>query len=285
MARKYEIITELYQRTMASLTAPSVWQEFLTTACRNFRLPFDEQTLLFAQRPDATAVLPIEGPGGWNQRFGRWVNRGANGIAVFDGEHTGRPRLKYYFDISDTHASRFSRPVPVFAMRPEFAPAVIETLENRFGELEDTATLADALLSAAKNAVEDNIQDYLAELKYYKEGSFLEELDDLNLEVQYRRALQNSVGFMLLVRCGSDPAAYFIEDDFRDVTDFNTPNTLNALGTATGDIGQLCLGEISRTVLNLQRQAQIQNRTFANRAQSRYPVRENQTTQPESLMV
>ena len=281
MARKYEIITELYQRTMASLTAPSVWQEFLTTACRNFRLPFDEQTLLFAQRPDATAVLPIEGPGGWNQRFGRWVNRGANGIAVFDGEHTGRPRLKYYFDISDTHASRFSRPVPVFAMRPEFAPAVIETLENRFGELEDTATLADALLSAAKNAVEDNIQDYLAELKYYKEGSFLEELDDLNLEVQYRRALQNSVGFMLLVRCGSDPAAYFIEDDFRDVTDFNTPNTLNALGTATGDIGQLCLGEISRTVLNLQRQAQIQNRTFANRAQSRYPVRENQTTQPE----
>lgn len=113
MARKYELITELYQRTVAGMTAPQEWQRFLATACHNFRLPFDQQVLLFAQRPDATAVLPIEGKNGWNKRFGRWVNRGATGIAVFDGDAVGRSRLKYYFDISDTHESRFARPVPV----------------------------------------------------------------------------------------------------------------------------------------------------------------------------
>ena len=165
MARKYELITELYQRTVAGLAAPQEWQRFLTTACRNFRLPFDEQVLIFAQRPDATAVLPIEGRNGWNQRFGRWVNRGATGIAVFDDTQPGRSRLKYYFDISDTHESRFARPVPVWTMRPEFEPAVIETLENSFGKLADQTGLAAALLSAAQNAVEDNMPDYLTELK------------------------------------------------------------------------------------------------------------------------
>lgn len=239
MARRYETITELYHETIAGLAAPQVWQSFLTTACHNFRLPFDEQVLLFAQRPDATAVLPIDGKNGWNQRFGRWVNRGATGIAVFDGDAVGRSRLKYYFDISDTHESRFARPVPIWTMRPEYEPAVTEALENSFGELEDKFDLAAALLSAAKNAVEDNMPDYLTELKYYKENSFLEELDDLNIEVEYRRALENSIGFMLLARCVIDPAEYFTDDDFRDVVDFNTPNTLNALGTATGDIGQM----------------------------------------------
>lgn len=168
MARRYEIITELYRKTVAGLAAPQVWQSFLTTACHNFRLPFDEQVLLYAQRPDATAVLPIEGKNGWNKRFGRWVNRGATGIAVFDGDAVGRSRLKYYFDISDTHESRFARPVPIWTMRPEYEPAVIEALENSFGELADKTDLAAALLSAAKNAVEDNMPDYLTELKYYK---------------------------------------------------------------------------------------------------------------------
>ena len=113
MARRYETITELYHKTIAGLATPQAWQSFLTTACHNFRLPFDEQVLLYAQRPNATAVLTIDGRNGWNQRFGRWVNRGATGIAVFDGDSIGRSRLKYYFDISDTHESRFSRPVPI----------------------------------------------------------------------------------------------------------------------------------------------------------------------------
>ena len=281
MARKYEIITELYRKTVLGLTSPQNWQSFLSTACHNFRLPFDEQVLLYAQRPDATAVLPIEGRNGWNRRFGRWVNRGATGIAVFDGESVGRSRLKYYFDISDTHESRFARPVPIWTMRPEYESTVIESLENSFGELEDKADLASALLSAAQNAVEDNMQDYLAELKYYKESSFLEELDDLNIEVEYRRTLENSIGFMLLVRCGIDPANYFTDDDFRDVVDFNTPNTLNALGAATGDIGQMCLSTISRTALTLQRQAEKANRTFEEKPAIQYSEAEIDTTTPE----
>ena len=278
MAIRYKALTELYLETQRSVTAPDQWRAFLASACRNYRLSFDEQLLVYAQRPDATAVLEIER---WNRQFGRWVNRGANGIAVFDGEHNGKPRLKYYFDISDTHEARFPRPVPLWTVREEYAPDIIETLENSFGELERKEDLGEALLSAAKNAVEDNMPDYLAELKTLTEGSFLEELDELNLEVEYRRAVQNSIGYMLLVRCGLDPSEYFEDMDFRDVTDFNTPQTLNALGVATGDISQMCLSAISRTVLALQRQPQKENRTFEPQQKNQYAVAEQEHAQPE----
>ena len=278
MAILYKALTELYRETQRKVTAPSEWQAFLAAACRNYRLTFDEQLLVYAQRPDATAVLEIER---WNRQFGRWVNRGANGIAVFDGEHNGKPRLKYYFDISDTHEARFPRPVPLWTVREEYAPDIIETLENSFGELEHKEDLGAALLSAAKNAVEDNMPDYLSELKSLTEGSFLEELDGLNLEVEYRRAVQNSIGYMLLGRCGLDPSEYFEDEDFRDVTDFNTPQTLNALGVAAGDISQMCLSAISRTVLALQRQPKKENRTFETQPQIQYAVTEQKTTQPE----
>lgn len=278
MAIRYKALTELYLETQRSVTAPDQWRAFLASACRNYRLSFDEQLLVYAQRPDATAVLEIER---WNRQFGRWVNRGANGIAVFDGEHNGKPRLKYYFDISDTHEARFPRPVPLWTVREEYAPDIVETLENSFGELERKEDLGEALLYAAKNAVEDNMPDYLAELKTLTEGSFLEELDELNLEVEYRRALQNSIGYMLLVRCGLDPSEYFEDEDFRDVLNFNTPQTLNALGVATGDISQMCLSAISRTVLALQRQPQKENRTFEPQQKNQYAVTEQENTQPE----
>ena len=278
MAILYKALTELYRETQRKVTAPSEWQAFLAAACRNYRLTFDEQLLVYAQRPDATAVLEIER---WNRQFGRWVNRGANGIAVFDCEHTGKPRLKYYFDISDTHEARFPRPVPLWTVREEYAPDIIETLENSFGELEHKEDLGEALLSAAKNAVEDNMPDYLSELKTLTEGSFLEELDELNLEVEYRRAVQNSIGYMLLVRCGLDPSDYFEDEDFRDVLNFNTPQTLNALGVATGDISQMCLSAISRTVLALKRQPQKENRTFEPQQKNQYAVTEQENTQPE----
>ena len=278
MAIRYKALTELYRETQRSVTAPDQWRAFLASACRNYRLSFDEQLLVYAQRPDATAVLEIER---WNRQFGRWVNRGANGIAVFDGEHNGKPRLKYYFDISDTHEARFPRPVPLWTVREEYAPDIIETLENSFGELEHKEDLGEALLSAAKNAVEDNMPDYLSELKNLTEGSFLEELDELNLEVEYRRAVQNSIGYMLLVRCGLDPSEYFEDEDFRDVLNFNTPQTLNALGVATGDISQMCLSAISRTVLALQRQPQKENRTFEPQQKNQYAVTEQENTQPE----
>ena len=278
MAIRYKALTELYQETQRSVTAPDQWRAFLASACRNYRLSFDEQLLVYAQLPDATAVLEIER---WNKRFGRWVNRGANGIAVFDGEHSGKQRLKYYFDVSDTHEGRFSRPVPLWTVRPEYAPDIIEALENSFGELEQKDNLGAALLSAANNAVEDNIHDYLSELYHLTEGSFLEELDEYNVEVMYRRALQTSIGYMLVVRCGLDPSEYFEDDDFRDVLNFNTPETLNALGVATGDISQMCLSEIARTTLALQRQPQKENRTFETAQQNRYPVTEQETKQPE----
>ena len=278
MAILYKALTELYRETQRKVTAPSEWQAFLAAACRNYRLTFDEQLLVYAQRPDATAVLEIER---WNRQFGRWVNRGANGIAVFDGEHNGKPRLKYYFDISDTHEARFPRPVPLWTVREEYAPDIIETLENSFGELEHKEDLGEALLSVAKNAVEDNMPDYLSELKTLTEGSFLEELDELNLEVEYRRAVQNSIGYMLLVRCGLDPSDYFEDEDFRDVLNFNTPQTLNALGVAAGDISQMCLSAISRTVLALQRQPQKENRTFEPQQKNQYAVTEQEHTQPE----
>ena len=278
MAIRYKALTELYQETQRSVTAPDQWRAFLASACRNYRLSFYEQLLVYAQRPDATAVLEIER---WNRQFGRWVNRGANGIAVFDWEHNGKSRLKYYFDISDTHEARFPRPVPLWTVREEYAPDIIETLENSFGELEHKEDLGEALLSAAKNAVEDNMPDYLSELKTLTEGSFLEELDELNLEVEYRRAVQNSIGYMLLVRCGLDPSDYFEDEDFRDVLNFNTPQTLNALGVATGDISQMCLSAISRTVLALKRQPQKENRTFEPQQKNQYAVTEQENTQPE----
>lgn len=204
MADKFQNITELYESTAKAATAtPSSWRAFLTFACRNYRLPFDEQLLIYAQRPDATAVLEIER---WNQRFGRWVNRGAKGIAVFDWE---RPhRLRYYFDVADTHETRMSRPVPLWQVRSEYEQDVVETLENCFGELEHREDLGDALLSTARNAVEDNMGDYLEELQQLTPDSLLEELDGENLALQFRTVLGNSVAAMLLARCGIDTASY-----------------------------------------------------------------------------
>ena len=274
MASKYERITDLYLQTAGEVATPEAWPRFLTTACYNFRLSFDKQILLYAQRPDATAVLPIEGRQGWNQRFGRWVNRGSKGIAILDSDSNGQARIQYFFDIADTHEGRHPRPVPIWTVCPEQEQAIMETLVNSFGVLGNTNTLGDALLLAASNAMEDNFQDYLAQLIYYKEGSFLEPLDEESLETIFKPLLQNSIGYMLLVRCGIDPGAYFQWEDFSYISGFNTLQTINVLGTATSDISQMCLSEIARTVLSLQRQ---ENRTFEDPAEKEYAVAENQT--------
>ena len=278
MASKYERITDLYLQTAGEVATPEVWPRFLTTACYNFRLSFDKQILLYAQRPDATAVLPIEGRQGWNQRFGRWVNRGSKGIAILDSDSNGQARIKYYFDIADTHEGRHPRPVPIWTVSPESEAAIMETLENSFGALGNKENLGAALLSAASNVMEDNFQDYLAQLIYYKEGSFLEPLDEESLEAIFKPLLQNSIGYMLLVRCGMDPSAHFTQEDFSYISGFNTLQTINTLGTATSDISQMCLSEIARTVLSLQRQ---EKRTFEEPAQKEYAVVENQ---PERSM-
>ena len=282
MARKYEQITELYKQTVRELSASYTnWTAFLRSACRNYRLPFEELALVYAQRPDATAVLPIEGKNGWNKRFGRWVNRGATGIAVFDREYAQGTRLKYYFDISDTHESRFARPVPLWEVRPGYEADVIEALENSFGELESKEDLAAALISAANNAVEDNITDYLDDLLLSREDSFLEELDDLNVEVAYRNALQSSVAYMLLIRCGIQADRYIAEEDFSALMNFNTPQTINAVGVAARDIAEMGLTEIARTVRSLQKAEKNQNRTFAEKSKIQYAENTEKTKQPE----
>jgi hypothetical protein len=236
MATKYQAVTGLYESTIRDVTKnTAAWTAFLRSACRNYKCRFDEQILIYAQRPDATAVLEIAK---WNTQFGRWVNKGATGIAVFDDEHNGNYRLRHYFDISDTHGSRYERPVPIWQMKPEYESEVTESLENSFGDLDDKPTIAAALISAAKNAVEDNISDYLHDLMYSRDDSFLEELDELNVDVEYRMTLQNSVAYMLLTRCGIEANKHFVAEDFRHVTDFNTRNTVNALGLASSDIAE-----------------------------------------------
>ena len=271
MPTKFQLITELYDQTVQSVTGSyQSWTGFLRAACYNYKCPFDDQILIYAQRPDATAVLEMER---WNKRFGRWVNRGAKSIAVFGDD--GQNCLKLYFDVSDTHASRFARPLPIWTMHPAFEPEVIETLEATFGNLAEKENLADAVRSACHNAVADNITDYLQDLRECREDSLLEELDNLNLEVFYRDALEVSVAYMLMTRLGLRADDYFTADEFAHVYEFNTPPTINALGIATSDIAEMGLREISRTVIQAQR-----DQFFANRARIGYDDRTEQHKTP-----
>ncbi len=271
LARNNDLISEIYNGNCKSvLSYPQKWQAFLQSACRNYKLRYDEQLLVYAQRPDATAVLEIER---WNGSFGRWVNRGAKGIAVFADENRERQRLTHYFDISDTHESRYSRPVPLWNMRQEYEADVIETLESTFGEFENKNSLAEAIMSAARNAAEDHIPDYLQDLFYSTKDSFLEEIDEDVVTTIYKNMVANSVAYMMMSRLGIDTESYFEDDDFRDVTNFNTQETLNALGFATSDIAEMGLSEISKTVMALSRQ----NRIIAGQNENEYNKAENKT--------
>ena len=267
MAAKYQLITELYRRTgVAVAKNPQAWQGFLSSACRNYKCRFDEQLLIYAQRPDAVAVAKLET---WNRQFKRWVNKDSKGIAVFDPKGR-RNTLKYYFDVSDTHEGYYgSRPVPIWQMDERYEQAVMERLSDRFGDVEST-DLASALMETAKNAVEDNLQDYFSQLKDCTKDSFLEELDDFNIEVIYRRLAANSVAFMLISRCGLDTNEFFDREDFADIVNFNTPATINAIGVATSDIAEMALREISQSIRNVQIAEKDQNRTFAQKTQAQY---------------
>ena len=268
MASKFQFITELYSRTLTRLTGDyESWTGFLRAACYNYKCPFDEQVLIYAQRPDATAVLELEK---WNRQFGRWVNTGATGIAVID-EAYGKGRLKHYFDITDTHTTPVSRPVPIWTMEAAYTEQVIETLEAIFGTLAEKDTLPDAILSASRNAVADNARDYLRDLLDCRGGSMLEELEALNVEVTYRRALESSVAYMLMTRLSLPAMAYLLPEDFESVYSFDTPSTINALGIATSDIAEMGLREISRTVMQAQRE-----QFFAKDAQIGYDAAKEQ---------
>ncbi|MCQ4638620.1 hypothetical protein NE619_17970, partial [Anaerovorax odorimutans] len=233
MARKMELLEDLYAQALGSVTQnPESWMNFLRSACRNYRLPFDEQLLVHVQRPDAIAVLEIEK---WNSKFGRWVKRGSKGIAVFD-KRTGTTRLKYYFDLSDTQESRhkhFVRPVPLWEAEEESQAAIEEALANTFGVPEKTDGLADTILKAAENAASDNLLDYLPDILTNRSESFLEELDEQSATIEVRTMLANSIAFMAMVRCGLETKDYLSAEDFRNMTQFNTPGLVNLFGTAT----------------------------------------------------
>lgn len=263
MARKFDLISQLYVDTSKEVLSPDKWAAFLRTACYNYRLRFDEQLLIYAQKPEATAVLPIER---WNRIFGRWVNRGAKGIAVFERHDGVSQKLVHYFDISDTHAGEYSRAVPIWTMQPEYTDDVIATLESSFGDLEDKDSLAKAIMSAANNAVEDNTPDYIRDLIASTNDTFLEGLGEDSVTAMYKELVTNSVAYMLMTRLGIDTKMYFDDDNFRNVVNFNSDDTLNALGVATSAIAEMGLSEVSKTVLALNRQ----NRTFAENRQPEY---------------
>lgn len=271
MAKKrFDVITELYAEAVKEVTAtPENWMAFLSSACRNYRLPFDEQLLVHVQRPDATAVLQMED---WNRKFGRWVKRDSKGIAAIDkGAKT--MRLKHYFDISDTQEGRYRRlvrPVPLWEVGEKYRQDVQETLANAFGVSGENLDFAGTILEAAGNAADDNLADYLKDILDYRRDSFLEELDEYSVEVQAKNLLSNSIAYMVMVRCGIDTGTYLDTDDFRGITDFNTPELVNLFGTATSDVAEMALGEISDTILKLQKEEKRRERTFAGGNAGRY---------------
>ncbi len=267
MASKFELLAKVYDDVSKDvIRSPDKWQKFLSSVCFNHRLRFDEQLLVYAQRPDATAVLEFEK---WNKRFNRRINKGSKGIAVFTDDN--RKYIKYYFDISDTAEREHSKPVPVWQYKEEYQADVIETLENSYGELESKDNMYNAVMSMSENIVEDNIPDYLSDLLAVSDGSFLEELDEDMISSMYRITVQNSIAFMVLTRLGFDAKEYFDRTDFQSVVNFNTPDTLNAIGFATSDISQMVLSEIGKTVKSLEKE----NRTFAEKTQNVYTKAEN----------
>ena len=264
MARKFDLISELYERTcFAVADNPVNWQSFLKTAGRNFRLRFDEQLLIYAQRPDATAVLEIER---WNGTFGRWVNRGAKGIAVFEDADRSRQRLIHYFDISDTHESRHSRPVPIWEMRPEYEAEVIETLENTFGAVNDTTSIENVVKESIANAVEDNIADYISDFMSLGAGSDIEYLSADEANALYLELVRNSVSYMVMARLGLNADKVYSPDDFAGISSFNSQEVLNAVGIATSDIAEMALLPVSRTISTLSKE----NRIIDEQEQSEY---------------
>lgn len=258
MPSKYQVISELASQTARDITSGAErYTDFLVTAANNYKYSFKEQLLIHAQKPDATACAEIET---WN-RLGRWVNKGTRGIALLVDRDVSY-KLRHVFDISDTN-SRAGRTVTLWQMHQRYEDAVRESLTHSFGEVEDNADFPSFLIEISKNAVEDNFSDYLTHLQTVKTDSFLEELDDLNLEVWLKDTLRNSVAYMALVRAGNEPNQYFTRDDFSHIYDFNTVPVISVLGAATSDISEMVIRDIAETVKELAKEEKQQIRTFA----------------------
>lgn len=276
MATRFELISALYDDVSKDvIRSPSNWQEFLKSSCNNYGLPFSEQLLVYAQKPDAVAVLPMAS---WNKRFGRWINKGAKGIALFDVSNQNYPRLKYVFDVSDTHEGEQAKEVPIWHMKDNYTDNVIKTLENVFGAVDNQSDLGSAVISACENAVSDSLSDYLFELCSAKQDSFLEDFSDDIISSKFRKLVSNSVSYTVLSRLGVDADLMLDTEDFEDVVNFNTPNTFNALGEATNNISKTALLEISKTIFALEKE----NRIFEKTSTSPYNKDENKNERNNS---
>lgn len=276
MATRFELISALYDDVSKDvIRSPSNWQEFLKSSCNNYGLLFSEQLLVYAQKPDAVAVLPMAS---WNKRFGRWINKGAKGIALFDVSNQNYPRLKYVFDVSDTHEGEQAKEVPIWHMKDDYTDNVIKTLENVFGAVDNQSDLGSAVISACENAVSDSLSDYLFELCNAKQDSFLEDFSDDIISSKFRKLVSNSVSYTVLSRLGVDADLMLDTEDFEDVVNFNTPNTFNALGEATNNISKTALLEISKTIFALEKE----NRIFEKSSTSPYNKDENKNERSNS---
>ena len=242
MASKLQYIYELSENVSRNLSGYESWTAFLKSAAWQYKYPFHDQLLIYAQRPDATACASIDV---WNKRLHSWINRGSKGIALLREGDRGQ-YLDYVFDISDTHSN--NAPVRLWQYNSRFDGAIIETLENSFGELKSKDTITEAVISAAQNAVEDSKADYLQELKYEKQNSFLEDLDELNIEVEFQRTAETSIAYMVLHRLGINPDEVFEREDFPNIMDFNTTSVISVLGNAVSSISEEALRGISETI-------------------------------------
>ncbi len=263
MPNKYQLINVLANDTLKEITQSSEnWIDFLNTAGNNYKYSFNEQVLIYAQKPNATACADIET---WNKRLKRWVNKGAKGIALISIEN-GKNILRHVFDISDTH-SGINQELKLWEVRPSYENGIIETLENSFGNLEIKDNLAEAIYSSSINLVEDNYQDYLVDLKEVIENSSLQSLNDEELETTFKEILYNSISYIVMKRCGIEPMNYFRLNDFEIITQFNNKSVISRLGAATSDIAEQELREIYSSVRNFEKS---ENRTFVNYQKSNY---------------
>lgn len=272
MVKKFDVITKLYEEATQEVTeSPEKWIAFLQSASKNYRLPFDEQLLIHVQRPEATAVLPMEK---WNEKFGRWVKRDSKGIAVFD-KSSDRLKLKYYFDVSDTREGKYKRlvrPVSLWSVAEEQQEPVKEALVNTFGVTDgDRKEFAMVILEASLNIAEDNIGDYLPDILLATKDSPLEEIDEFNIRLKMKQLLANSISYMLFLRCGIEPDIYLETRDFQNIRDFHTKELVNLFGVAASDMSEMALGEVADTIRKLKIQERKQ-RTFVEQKTTDYNV-------------
>lgn len=274
MASKLRLITDLYGETLTQISKnPDDWMSFLECAAMNYKYPFNDQVLIYAQRPEAVACAKIEA---WNKQVGRWVNRGAKGIALLS-EDNGYTNLRYVFDIADTN-SKFGKSFRLWSVPKPYEVDIIESLENKYGELEDKSSLGLAIKSVSKILVEDNMQDYLEDLKFYRENSSLEPMTDEAVQILFQNALENSIAFSMIKRCGLNPNDYFTNEDFTPILAFDSYETITRLGVATSEISEMGIREIYNTIKKLRINEINKIRTFDIDKDLSYDVSESRET-------